>query len=83
LIPNYPICLIYLEKADFYFWRKNMASSVKASKNNPTNRKEVKGKMVTSHECENCGNKCAKGIAYLQAFSQKRVGRGVHCEKVR
>ena len=56
--------------------------ATKPSKNNPTTRvKEPKMKMVTSSECENCKDKCDRGLQYLQSFSLKKCGNGVPCRK--
>jgi hypothetical protein len=54
----------------------------KISKNNPSARvKEPKMKMVTSTECENCKEKCSRGIQYLKVFNIKKQGNGVPCRK--
>jgi len=49
------------------------------SKNNPDNRVKIKGKMVTSENCEKCNNKCKKGEQYLVFLKIKGVGKGVFC----
>lgn len=52
------------------------------SKNNPDNKNNaIKHKMVTSHECEMCNNKCSSGLAYLKSFAIKKEGNGVACYK--
>jgi hypothetical protein len=52
------------------------------SKNNPTSRSNApKTKMVTSTECENCKDKCDKGINYLKTFKNRLFGTGVPCSK--
>jgi hypothetical protein len=61
-----------------------MAGNVKkGSKNNPNNRKEVKSKIVTSTTCEECTDKCIKGIEYLKLFAVRKEGRGVCCTKIK
>jgi len=50
----------------------------KKSKNND---KTKKVKIVTSFECENCQEQCAKGLAYLEKIKIKQQGTGTPCFK--
>ena len=43
--------------------------------------KEV-GKMVYSSTCQECKDKCLKGIQYLEKMKNKGSGNGVSCRKV-
>jgi len=54
----------------------------KGSKNCPTNKlPKQKGHYVTSTDCENCSEKCKKGILYLENFRIRHEGNGVFCSK--
>ena len=55
-------------------------ASPKFSKNNPTNRNQVRTKYALSNDCEECLG-CAKGIAYVERFKIKKQGNGVICKK--
>jgi len=52
----------------------------KLSKNNVANRQTSKVKIVTSTDCENCKERCAKGEEYLKVFNKRKVGNGVACK---
>jgi hypothetical protein len=59
-----------------------MASKKSSSSFSKSNENKSSKFIVTSSVCEECKDKCQKGIAYINRIKSHKAGNGVKCHKL-